>query len=329
MLFYGRNQHSIVNQLSPIKLFFEVWVFHFILGYTPLWGSGFDDKTYVEWQGLLATETIFFVCGLDQFWKQNHHVTTKQHVTTCNNCVCIQTRMCGCALYTYMDAHVYIYMGGDFPGGSEGKESVCQCRRCGFNSWVRKIPWRRKWLPPPLFLPGKFHRQRSLAGYSPWGLRESDTTEWLSFHASMCLCIHVWVFMFPLVVWSNVSNSHDLLKMTVGFCPMKERIGSSRCKHQLLHAKPWVLRQPDSATWTLWIGLSQWEEVTNQKGLLAYNKDGEWPLRGWFFILFDHIFTTFDHISSVTDRCQLSGSQIHLKNVAGHRMNSSLWLNMF
>jgi len=40
-----------------------------------------------------------------------------------------------------------------------------------------KIPWRRKWQPTPVFLPGKFHGQRSLAGYSPWGCNESDTTE--------------------------------------------------------------------------------------------------------------------------------------------------------
>ena len=43
--------------------------------------------------------------------------------------------------------------------------------------WVRKTPWRRKWQPTPVLLPGKFHGQRSLAGYSPWGHEESDTTE--------------------------------------------------------------------------------------------------------------------------------------------------------
>ena len=43
-----------------------------------------------------------------------------------------------------------------------GKESTSQCRRCGFDSWVRKIPWRRKWQPTPVFLPGKSHGQRSL-----------------------------------------------------------------------------------------------------------------------------------------------------------------------
>ena len=47
---------------------------------------------------------------------------------------------------------------------------IClQCRRRGFNPWVGKIPWRREWQPTPVFLPGKPHRQRNLAGYSPWG----------------------------------------------------------------------------------------------------------------------------------------------------------------
>ena len=60
------------------------------------------------------------------------------------------------------------------------KEPACQCRRhkrCGFDPWVRKIPWRKKWHPTPVFLPGKSHWQRSLAGWSPWGCRGSDTTE--------------------------------------------------------------------------------------------------------------------------------------------------------
>ena len=43
-----------------------------------------------------------------------------------------------------------------------------QCRRLWFNPWVRKIPWRRKWQPTPVFLPGESHGQKSLVGYSPW-----------------------------------------------------------------------------------------------------------------------------------------------------------------
>ena len=60
------------------------------------------------------------------------------------------------------------------------KESACQCRSCGFNPWVRKISWRRKWKPNLVFLPEKSHEQSSLACYSPWGLRELDMTSWLN-----------------------------------------------------------------------------------------------------------------------------------------------------
>ena len=49
------------------------------------------------------------------------------------------------------------------PGDSDGKRIYLQYRRPGFNPWVGKIPWRREWPPTPVFLPGEFHRQRSLA----------------------------------------------------------------------------------------------------------------------------------------------------------------------
>ena len=58
-----------------------------------------------------------------------------------------------------------------------GKESTCQCRRCRFDPWIRKIPWRRKWQPTPVFLLEEFHGQRGLMCYSPWGRKESDTIE--------------------------------------------------------------------------------------------------------------------------------------------------------
>ena len=62
----------------------------------------------------------------------------------------------------------------DLPGGPSCKESACRCRRCkryGFDPWVRKIPWERKRHPSPVFLTGKLHGQRSVAGYSPWGAK--------------------------------------------------------------------------------------------------------------------------------------------------------------
>ena len=55
-----------------------------------------------------------------------------------------------------------------FPGGSDNKESVCNAGRPRFTPWVGKIPWRRKWEPTRVFLPGEVHGQRSLLGYSPW-----------------------------------------------------------------------------------------------------------------------------------------------------------------
>ena len=53
-----------------------------------------------------------------------------------------------------------------------------------FIKFIEEFPWRRKWQPTPVFLPGEFHGQRSLMGYSPWGPKELDTTEWLT-HTQM------------------------------------------------------------------------------------------------------------------------------------------------
>ena len=77
-----------------------------------------------------------------------------------------------------------------FPGGIVVK-NPCQCRRHGFNPRVRKISWRRKWQPTPVFLPGKFLRQRSLSGYSPSGHKELGRTEHTSYLeklVSLCPC---------------------------------------------------------------------------------------------------------------------------------------------
>ena len=84
--------------------------------------------------------------------------------------------------------------------------------------WVGKIPWRRKWQSTPILLLGKSHGQRSLVGYSPWGCKESDTTERLHFtleciygygytvHCTVyivyiCLCIHgIHIYLYMYIV---------------------------------------------------------------------------------------------------------------------------------
>ena len=68
------------------------------------------------------------------------------------------------------------------PRRHSGKESACQCRRCkrcGFDPWVGKTAWSGKRQHTPVLLPVEFHGQKTLLGCSPWGHKESDTTEQL------------------------------------------------------------------------------------------------------------------------------------------------------
>ena len=65
----------------------------------------------------------------------------------------------------------------------------------GFDPWVGKIPWGRKWQPTPVFLPGESHGQRSLAGYSPKGCKEFHTTKGLSTHT-----LHTHLYRLPYCI---------------------------------------------------------------------------------------------------------------------------------
>ena len=94
-----------------------------------------------------------------------------------------------------------------FPWWLSGKESACQCRRHKrrFDPWIGTIPWRRKWQPTPVFLPGKSHGRGSPVGYSPWGCKESDTTE--RFHFTS---LHIYEIKFIKVypsLWGFSSGS--------------------------------------------------------------------------------------------------------------------------
>ena len=67
-----------------------------------------------------------------------------------------------------------------FPGSTVAKNPLDNARdtkRPGFDPWARKTRWRREWLPSPVVLPGKFHGQRSLVGYSTWGQKQLDLTK--------------------------------------------------------------------------------------------------------------------------------------------------------
>ena len=75
-----------------------------------------------------------------------------------------------------------------FPGASVVKN--LPARQETWAPWIRKIPWRRKWQPAPVFLPGEFHGQRSLVRYSSWGCKESNITEWLNMHMRLRVRTH-------------------------------------------------------------------------------------------------------------------------------------------
>ena len=100
-------------------------------------------------------------------------------------------------------------VGLDFLGGSDSKSVCLQCRRPGFDPQVGKIPWRRKWQPTPVLLPGKSHGQRSLVDYSPWGRKESDMTatslsDEVGHNADN-----------ECHIWKNISHQEHLLKVVL------------------------------------------------------------------------------------------------------------------
>ena len=79
--------------------------------------------------------------------------------------------------------------------------------RPGFDSRVGKIPWRRKWQPTPVFLPGEFYGQRSVASYSPWGHILSDMTERLTQHCKIYHCFIILNSNFSCVCLCLVTQS--------------------------------------------------------------------------------------------------------------------------
>ena len=133
------------------------------------------------------------------------------------------------------------------PRWCSGKESTCQCmrhKRCGFDPWVWKIPWRRKWKPIPVFLPGKAHGQRSLEGYSPWGHKESYTTEQLITqhlkHKTHCSSV-VFKPDFPSHQWINWIN---FWAQTIPF-------GMGDMSFKFLNMIPWYGSAEIQKHWTL------------------------------------------------------------------------------
>ena len=121
------------------------------------------------------------------------------------------------------------------PRWLSSKEHAYQCRRHRLDHWVRKSPWRGKWHPTFVFLPGKSHGQRSLTGYSPWARKESDVTEqactvaeWLHIYG-----VYWWAFW-----WLCLEVLTYLFWLTYSFSFFRTLLGHILSRWLLLHL-PW------------------------------------------------------------------------------------------
>ena len=110
---------------------------------------------------------------------------------------------------TYISQHHMVFIWAFLI--AQSVKNLSQYRRSGFNSCIRKIPWRRQWQPTPVFLPGESHGQRSMVGYSPWG---SNSWTWLNDF------LFTWLVTDEVIysIWNDlehimfqISRSHNLL----------------------------------------------------------------------------------------------------------------------
>ena len=131
---------------------------------------------YLVFPTLFIEETVFSpLCILGSL--------IEDQMTVCVD-LFLLSLLCSIGLYIclYASKIYFDYCILIFPHGSDGKESSCNAGDLGqiFDPWVREIPWRREWQLTPVLLPGESHGQRSVAGYSPWGCKGLDMTEWLT-----------------------------------------------------------------------------------------------------------------------------------------------------
>ena len=124
-----------------------------------------------------------------------------------------------------------------FPGGSMVKNLPGNAGNARKDPWVRKIPWRRKWQPTPVFLPGKSHRQRSLAGYSSQGCQESDITERTRTHTGMAVAMEN-----SMVVPSKIKNRTAVQgrNSTLGEYPILGYLSENKNTNSKRHMQPYV-----------------------------------------------------------------------------------------
>ena len=116
------------------------------------------------------------------------------------------------------------YQRKGFPGGAEVKSICLQCGRPGFDPWVGKIPWRRKWQPTPVFLPGESHGWRSLVGYSPQVAKNQTQLSNFTFTFTQVLAasasggaVTFQHLKWPLATPSTPGGAQEILRLVLHF----------------------------------------------------------------------------------------------------------------
>ena len=151
-------------------------------------------------------------------WKNSNPSVYKVNVSPLALSIAISKiilkNVCSVSFQTFLFAYDLV-----LPRWLSGKESAFQCRgpkRCMFNPWVRKIPWKRKWQLAPVFLPGKFHGQRSLVDYSPLGHKEWNMTEHECTYINKCIYMvgppYTWVphpWIQPALDWKYLGKRNS------------------------------------------------------------------------------------------------------------------------
>ena len=94
--------------------------------------------------------------------------------------------------------HSYLPCDTETPRWLDGKESACQCGDSGLIPGLERFPWRRKWQPTPVFLPGESHGERSLAGYSSWsGKSLTQWSDWTHRKLDLIMWKGIWKYFIP------------------------------------------------------------------------------------------------------------------------------------
>ena len=143
----------------------------------------------------------FLTCSTD--WKMTVSLSSEKHTGAMNFLKLVVTVFPCCLRASLVSQMV---------------KNLLQRKRPGFNTWLGQIAWRREWQPAPVSLPGNFHGQRSMVGYSPWVHKESNMTEWLKLSLSLERLIPYLVSGYVSMISFAKCVCHSLIERTPSSC---------------------------------------------------------------------------------------------------------------